>query len=136
VISSSAGAWGLHWLGDSGNTRDVKTMQERRAGLRGLEAVWVQKGADVWCVRRQLCGLCEGCIGQSERGSCRCAKAGCWVAWGGMNCERCAVWRGVRDSVLLRRGALSSLGEVAEGCRGKVLGAFWNGISAGAEGSC
>jgi hypothetical protein len=25
-------------------------MQERRAGLHGLEAVWVQDGADVWCV--------------------------------------------------------------------------------------
>jgi hypothetical protein len=29
-------------------------MQEGRAGLRGSEAVWLQKGADVWCVGRRV----------------------------------------------------------------------------------
>jgi hypothetical protein len=50
VIGRSAGAQGVHWLGDAGNTRHVNSMQEQRAWLRGSEAVWVQKGADVWCV--------------------------------------------------------------------------------------
>jgi hypothetical protein len=50
VMGSSAGAQGVQWLGDSGNTGHVNTMQARRAWLRGSGAVWVQKGADVWCV--------------------------------------------------------------------------------------
>jgi hypothetical protein len=50
VIGSSAGAQDVQWLGDSGNTGHVNTMQERRTLLHGSEAVWVQKGADVWCV--------------------------------------------------------------------------------------
>jgi hypothetical protein len=50
VMGSSAGAQGVQWLGDSGNTGHVNTMQARRIWLRGQEAVRVQKGADVWCV--------------------------------------------------------------------------------------
>jgi hypothetical protein len=46
VMGSSAGA---QWLGDSGDTGHVNTMQARRTWLRGSEAVWVQKGADAWC---------------------------------------------------------------------------------------
>jgi hypothetical protein len=41
---------------------------------------------------------------------------------------------GVRGSVLLRVGALGSLGDVAVGCRGKVLVAPWNGIQRGRGG--
>jgi hypothetical protein len=70
------------------------------------------------------------------RGSSGGTEAGRWVARGGMRCERCAGRRGVRDSVLLRGGALGSLGEVAVGCRGKQGAGCtleW-ALSAGAEG--
>jgi hypothetical protein len=40
----------------------------------------------------------------------------------------------VRDIVLLRRGAVGSLGEVAVGYGGMVLGASWNGIQCGRGG--
>jgi hypothetical protein len=63
--NSAAGAQGVHWLGDSGNTRHVNTMQERRAWLRGSEAVWMQKGADVWCLGR--CAAAEkGALGSPK----------------------------------------------------------------------
>jgi hypothetical protein len=55
VMGSSAGAQGVQRLGDSGNTGHVNTMQARRTWLRGSEAVWVQKGADVCVVCRQVC---------------------------------------------------------------------------------
>jgi hypothetical protein len=51
-----------------------------------------------------------------------------------MKREPCAGWRGVRDRVLLGRGALGSRGEVAVGYGGKVLGAPWNGIQCGRKG--
>jgi hypothetical protein len=82
VIGRSAGAQGVHWLGDSGNTRHVNTVRERRAWFCGSEAMWVQKGADVWCV-----------------GSCAAAEKG---ALGSLKEERVGVprqgagWHGVR----------------------------------------
>jgi hypothetical protein len=39
------------WVRDSGNTGDVSAMQERRDGLHGSEAVWVQalmRGVCCW----------------------------------------------------------------------------------------
>jgi hypothetical protein len=77
-------------------------------------------------------GSGRGRVGEAAVGVPR--QLGRWVAWGGMRCERCAGWRGVRDSVLLRGGALGSLGEVAVGGRGKVLGAPRNWIQCGRAG--
>jgi hypothetical protein len=75
--------------------------------------------------------LLRGRTGQSESGICGGTAAGRRVAWGGMKCEPCSGWRGVRDNVLLGRGALGSLGEVAVGYGGNVLHAPWNGIQCG-----
>jgi hypothetical protein len=81
VMGSSAGAQGVHWLGDSGNTRHVNTMQERRAWLRGLEAMSVQKGADVWCIGS--CAAAEkGAIGSLKEAAVGVPRQG-------------AGWRGV-----------------------------------------
>jgi hypothetical protein len=66
----------VHWLGVSGNTRHVNTMQERRAWFRGSDAVWVQKGADVWCVgscaaaeKGALGSLKEAAVGVPRQGA-------------------------------------------------------------------
>jgi hypothetical protein len=76
VVGSSAGAQGVHWLGDSGNIGHVNTMQERRTWLRAPEAVWVQKGAGVWCVgscavaeKGALGSLKEAVVGVPKQGA-------------------------------------------------------------------
>jgi hypothetical protein len=62
-------------------------------------------------VCRQLCGGCEGCAGQSERGTCGRAKAGCWVAWSEISqCERGAGWHGLRSGVIAEGSAQSGSG--------------------------
>jgi hypothetical protein len=75
-------------------------------------------------------GMCSSVVAEGRgRGSlgARCSRggieAGRWVACDGITCEPCARWRGLRDNVLLGRVALGSLGEVAVGYGGKVLGA-------------
>jgi hypothetical protein len=77
TMGNSAGAHqGMHCLGDSGHTGHVNTMQERRAWLRGSEAVWAQKGADVWCVgscaaaeKGALGSLKEAAVGVPRQGA-------------------------------------------------------------------
>jgi hypothetical protein len=77
-MGSSAGVHqGVHWLCDSSNTGHVNTMQEcRLCWLRGSEAVWVQKGADVWCVgscaaaeKGALGSLKEAAVGVPRQGA-------------------------------------------------------------------
>jgi hypothetical protein len=73
LIGSSAGAQGVHSLVDSGKVRHVNTMQERHTWLRGLEAVWVRKGADVRCV-----GSCAA----AEKGALGSLKEQLWACQG------------------------------------------------------
>jgi hypothetical protein len=137
TIGSSAGAQAMHWLGNSSNTRHVNTMQERRAHwLRGSEAVWVQKGADVWCVGS--CAAAEkGALGSLKEAAVGVPRQG--AGWRGVGLVIASAVLGGMDmhSGVIAEGSALSSREVAAvwlprqdaGCRGMALGGLgWDSV--------
>jgi hypothetical protein len=56
----------------------------------------------------------------------RGCRGGRWVAWGGIQCERCARWRGLCNGVIAWAGALAVRERQLWGAeRGRALDYVW-----------